>query len=93
MAESYCWQSQLPQEEGNWLWVAVWSCPCFCVRQSGIAWVVERPDGPLNAFEYRVDDDRLMALCWMGRSQPSVYDGKPDVDWWMRLEIPPVKED
>lgn len=89
------WQRELPQEEGDYLWVAQWSCGC--ARKAGLAYVypVSDEDLQLNGagdrFIYETPAGR-MAAAW-GHNPPDFCEGKPDVDWWKRIDLPPAPEE
>jgi hypothetical protein len=92
------WQTSLPQEKGDWLWLAVWS-GCGCVRKSGVAWVqeVEEPFDPKNAYwqmfwVYVLPSGKRMAISWEGQ-KPDFYEEQPDIDWWQKIDLPPPLDD
>ena len=97
------WLRDLPEEQGNYLWINIWSCDC-CVRSSGIAWIREveleekgkdvsqwgRPD-----YTWTGKDGKLWGLFWeRGNDEYGIRpDGLPDVDYFLKLELPPHRED
>ncbi len=87
------WQTELPQTEGDHLWLEQWSCGC--VLRSGIAYVREWPEegGPDEpAFTYHTKEGKLMAISWEGQ-KPTIISGKPVIHYWMPVELPPPLED
>ena len=84
---------ELPQQEGNYLWLCLWGCNC-CVRQSGIAWVrtIDEPDN--DSYCYQNANGQWLELCWEGGignqtgKKPGFVDGKWDVDFWLHLILP-----
>jgi hypothetical protein len=82
------WQTNLPQEEGDYLWVEQWSCGC--IFKSGIVWAVPDPDPDEDSddFQYTADDGTPMTMTWQGRSQPTFHDGRPVIHHFLKLDIP-----
>lgn len=81
------WFSTNPTEEGDYLWVELWDCGC--VHRSGIAHVYH-DDSP-DEDVYWLDRERGLAVSWEGQP-PFWFDGKPCVDWWKKIELPPAPE-
>lgn len=92
------WQTELPQTEGDYVWLRQWGCGC--VVCSGIAYVSECEDGPpdedsawAGAFTYRTKEDKLMAVSWEGQEPSKGTDGKFVIHYWMPVELPPPLDD
>lgn len=54
------WQREVPTEEGDWLWLCIWSCGC-CVRSSGVAFVDE--EGVFH-FNGNSEEDVSSVTAW-----------------------------
>ena len=81
------WSKELPQAEGDYLWICMWSCGC-CVRQSGICWVY--PDSEKDddkCYVYETKDGRKLRISWEGGIVPIVQNAL-DVDFWMPIKLP-----
>tara|TARA_Y100000034_G_scaffold75549_1_gene90737 strand:+ start:3116 stop:3376 length:261 start_codon:yes stop_codon:yes gene_type:complete len=77
------WQ-KLPDSEGDWLWVEMWSCGC-CVLGSGIAWVSKEinGDGDWQVGKFKIS--------WEGK-QPTLEKGEPAmITGWKKVDLPPKK--
>jgi hypothetical protein len=81
-----------PQEEGDFLWVAMWSCDC-CVRKSGVAFIFDVDDTAprIPVIHYTTATGRHLGISWEGQ-EPDFLDvekTKPDVDGWMAIPTLP----
>ena len=89
------WQRELPQEEGDWLWINQWSCGC-CLMANGIAYIQEWPeDDPTitsDDWTYRTKDGRLMLVGWGGQ-KPFMLESGPEITYWRRVVLPPYPAD
>lgn len=83
------WLPDLPEEQGDYLWVNIWGCNC-CVRSSGICWIreVEPEDSP--EYSWQSKNGKLLGLFDSGVSLRLV--GTPDIDYFLKLKLPPAKE-
>lgn len=85
------WQTNLPQEEGDYLWIEQWDCGC--VLRSGVAWAFEsceEDDRP--AYRYKNDKGEWMGLSWEGQGQPYHDEsGVPQADFWAKVDLPRPK--
>lgn len=94
----------LPQEPGDYLWVAMWGCNC-CVRQNGIAWIktvegvtsTDPKDTEWNGSPpdhlYKNKAGQVMELNF-GKEKPYYSEEVKewDVDGWLKLELPNCRE-
>lgn len=88
------WLKELPQEEGDYLWVEMWGCDC-CVLKSGICWIFDVTHYPLSerpSFTYQAQD-KVFGVGW-GRIEPTCLVDEtghtiPVVTGWLRLESLP----
>jgi hypothetical protein len=79
------WRREPPDEPGDWLWVSMWDCDC-CVRDSGIAWVIDEHDE--QACD-TTDLEKLpsgLFISWE-RSNPQIVNL---VTGWLKLDLPEV---
>lgn len=95
------WLTELPEEEGDYLWLNMWGCDCCCVRSSGICWIREvRPEELEEEhkphFHWTGKDGKYWGLFWEGSREINQYtirpDGKPDVDYFLKLDLPPARD-
>ena len=97
------WQTSFPFEDGDWLWIRQWSCGC-CLINSGIAVAEEwkgtddewneLPNIHPSLYRYLTQDNRKFTIAWGGSVKgdpPEFFDGKPLVDWWQRIKMPPAR--
>ncbi|RJQ25048.1 hypothetical protein C4577_06595 [Candidatus Parcubacteria bacterium] len=92
------WQKELPNEEGDWLWVSMWSCGC-CVSKSGIAWIhqvdpeyeKEHPENGVTPIIYKGKNDKWLGISWENQEPYFENDDKtkPIVTAWTKVKLPP----
>jgi hypothetical protein len=76
---SSTWLAEWPSVEGTYLWIETFSCGC--VLRSGIAEVYPDYD----------DEAAAMRVAW-GACEPNYFDGKPQIHWWARIELPGARD-
>ena len=92
------WEKELPQTEGDYLWVVMWSCNC-CIRRSGVVAVLDKgeydKDGEYkDNFHYTTKDDKVLTMFGPKEDLPDFIEGKPDVDGWLKLtDLPEARDD
>jgi len=78
---------KLPDSEGDWLWVEMWSCGC-CVMKSGIAWVAN-PD-EIEATCWEVNGFKVSWECHSSKMPDLNDDGSPvEITGWKKVNLPP----
>lgn len=83
------WRRELPDREGDWLWVIVSSCGC-CVINCGIAYVYDYAGATDKERAERLKtatalQDTLL-LSFESHNSPPAVD---DVTAWAQVELPP----
>jgi hypothetical protein len=91
------WQTDLPHEPGDWLWIYQWGCGC-CLISHGIVWVTLKSRSPAEDdsdrhFDYTEAGTELRMHYEGNEKAPDFFDGKPAVSWWQKLTLPPSPED
>ena len=78
------WQRELPDSEGEWLWLMQWTCGC--VHKSGIAWVYKDDRGSESCIKLPSG----LYLSWEGSK---FWDGQTikEPNAWAKIELPPVE--
>lgn len=94
------WMIDLPKESGDYLWICMWGCNC-CERISGIAWIEEldSEDKERGDYLYQVDG-KWLCIHWQSHARmpnseqplvPYIEKGIPDVDGYLKLDLPNQK--
>lgn len=90
------WLTELPEKEGDYLWINIWGCNC-CVRSSGVCWIREVVPEDEPHFRWTGKDGKTWGLFWEGSRKAGEFDirpnGRPDVDYFLELDLPPSRED
>jgi hypothetical protein len=81
------WLPDLPEEQGDYLWVNIWGCNC-CVRSSGICWIREVEPEENPEYSWTAKNGKLLGLFDVSLR----LDGTPDIDYFLKLKLPPTKE-
>jgi hypothetical protein len=92
-ASKITWTKELPQKEGDYLWIAMWGCNC-CINCNGIVTIHDITDGGYDItkarFRYQTKDGKTMAFFG---DIPQLEDGKyPCVDGWMEITNFPTSQ-
>lgn len=84
------WQKELPQKEGDYLWVIMWSCNC-CIHKNGIVTVHEIIDLEYQkpSFQYQNKEGILMGFFGDPEDIPPLEDGCIAVNGWLELTTLP----
>jgi len=90
----------LPDSEGDWLWVYMWDCGC-CVAKCGICWVTEyiTPENEDDERYYEggflIPPDNKLCIHWETREElrPDMVDGKFWVNGFMKIDLPDRKNE
>ncbi len=87
------WSKTPPAQNCDCLWINQFSCGC--VIQSGICWVHTAEEGYVDdeMYSYEANGQRFY-ISWESREdlRPPFHEGKPCVDWWMPVELPPGED-
>lgn len=94
------WQTELPQEEGDYLWLNRFSCGCIGIH--GIAWVevydeswfTKIPTEGLEEdgwFSYKLPNNKWAILSGE-HLEKLVIDKLPEPDLWLKLDMPPSED-
>ena len=86
------WSKELPQTEGDYLWVAMWGCDC-CVRKNGVVTIrdvtnacAEWLEDVKDNFTYTTKEGKTFMFLGPDEDMPDLEDGKyPEVDGWLEL--------
>jgi len=77
------WQKELPDSEGEWLWIKLFSCGC--VSNSGICWVTNKDEYDAENF---IELPNGLLFSW----ESSKYYGQSieHMTAWAKIELPPI---
>lgn len=75
------WQKELPNTEGDWLWVIMWDCGC-CIYKSGIVFVFK---DDRDTYQKLPND---LSISWEAEPLPE-HNTIEHITAWMKIELPP----
>jgi hypothetical protein len=85
------WFNNLPQHEGDFLWIWMWGCNC-CVARNGIVTIKDVTDADEDfkkelegRFMYLAENSNVLAFFGPDEDIPTIKDGKPEVSGWLEL--------
>lgn len=84
------WQTDLPNEAGDWHWVDIFSCNC-CIHMTGIALVTSPTDYSQSDYPdgfYYIDRNGVSRVMFYECNIPPIFEGKPAVTAWKKFENP-----
>jgi len=92
MIDANGWFTDLPQEDGDYIWVTYWGC-CCCIRQIGVGFIHDYyeghyPNGLGDHHRFINKDGIEKVISWMGGQIPYRDGDWFDITAWKKLTHP-----
>jgi hypothetical protein len=80
------WSQKLPRKPGLYLWVNLWSCPCYCWQRVGLVEISDDEYGCCDAT-YKANGKTMRAAFYGQR--PHLHEGVWHVNAILEVPLPP----